>query len=212
MIKGIIFDMDGVLADTEYFYIRRREAYLRLMGFSRKESNHFIGSNEKAIWETMIPDDPVFRQEMMMGYRAYRKLHGIPYEKLANPQMVPLFRKMKEKGLLIGIASSSEIGAIRELLCSQKVEGLVDYMISGEDCTAHKPDPEIYQRAMQGLGLTCEEAIAVEDSPTGIAAAKAAGMRVCGFRSGHEEIALDQSQADWVIGELEEALECVSLG
>lgn len=209
MIKGIIFDMDGVLADTEYFYIRRREEYLRLMGFVRKETHHFIGSNERAIWETMIPDDPVFREEMLMGYRAYRKLHGIPYNELANPQMVSLFHTMKDRGLLIGIASSSEVQAIKLLLRTQGVEELVDYVISGEECTAHKPDPEIYLRALQELGLSAEEAIAVEDSPTGIAAAKAAGMKVCGFRSGHEEIVLDQSEADWIIGQLEDVLKYV---
>lgn len=209
MVKGIIFDMDGVLADTEYYYIKRREKFLELMGFVRSENNHFIGSNERAIWETIIPYDPVFREEMLMGYRAYRRLHDTPYEELANPQMVPLFHKLKDRGLCIGIASSSEPAAIKTLIHSQGVEELVDYYISGEECTAHKPDPEIYQRALEKLDLSPEEAIAIEDSPTGILAAKRAGVKVCGFLSGHEEIVLDQSGADWIIHELDEVLEHV---
>lgn len=207
MVKGVIFDMDGVLADTEYFYIRRRNDFLKMMGFIRRENNHFIGSNEQAIWETLIPDDIVFREEMMLGYRAYRKLHETPYAELANPQMKSVFADLKNKGLSIGIASSSERTAIKSLIFSQKVEKMVDFYISGEECDAHKPDPEIYLRALDELGLSPEEAIAVEDSPTGIQAAKRAGMKVCAFCSGHEEIVLDQSAADWIIRDLHEVME-----
>ena len=86
MYKGIIFDMDGVLADTESYYTNRRDEYLRLMGYQRQENTDFTGSNEKALWETMVPNDPELRQELLMGYRAYRKLHPIPFRELLDPQ------------------------------------------------------------------------------------------------------------------------------
>ena len=72
MIKGIVFDMDGVLADTEHFYQKRREAFLREKDFVWDESLDFVGSNEKAIWEALVPEDEKLRQEMLMEYRAYR--------------------------------------------------------------------------------------------------------------------------------------------
>ena len=85
MYRGIIFDMDGVLADTESYYTNRRDEYLRLMGYQRQENTDFTGSNEKALWETMVPNDPELRQELLMGYRAYRKLHPIPFRELLDP-------------------------------------------------------------------------------------------------------------------------------
>lgn len=201
MYRGIIFDMDGVLADTESYYTNRRDEYLRLMGYQRQENTDFTGSNEKALWETMVPNDPELRQELLMGYRAYRKLHPIPFRELLDPQAAALFRTLKERGQKIGIASSSDPKAIAALVQAAGVEELVDSQISGDQCKAHKPDPEIYLRSLKALGLTAGEALAVEDSPTGILSAKRAGLTVLALRPRHDE-PLDQSAADTVISQL----------
>ena len=201
MYRVIIFDMDGVLADTESYYTNRRDEYLRLMGYQRQENTDFTGSNEKALWETMVPNDPELRQELLMGYRAYRKLHPIPFRELLDPQAAALFRTLKERGLKIGIASSSDPKAIAALVQAAGVEELVDSQISGDQCKAHKPDPEIYLRSLKALGLTAGEALAVEDSPTGILSAKRAGLTVLALRPRHDE-PLDQSAADTVISQL----------
>lgn len=205
MHKGIIFDMDGVLADTESYYTRRRDEYLRLMGYQRQEETDFTGSNEKALWETMVPHDPELRQELLMGYRAYRKLHPIPFQELLDPQVLPLFRMLKERGLKIGIASSSDPKAIAALIQAAGAEELVDSRISGEQCRAHKPDPEIYLRSLDALSLTVSEALAVEDSPTGILSAKRAGLTVLALRPRHGEL-MDQSAASGVIDQLNDIL------
>lgn len=203
MYRGIIFDMDGVLADTESYYTNRRDEYLRLMGYQRQENTDFTGSNEKALWETMVPGDPELRQELLMGYRAYRKLHPIPFRELLDPQVAPLFRTLKERGLKIGIASSSDPKAIAVLVQAAGVGKLVDSQISGEQCKAHKPDPEIYLRSLEALGLAAGEALAVEDSPTGILSAKRAGLTVLALRPRHGE-RLDQSAASGVIDQLDD--------
>lgn len=83
MIEAVIFDMDGVLADTEYYYENRRKNFLLENGIPIPEGN-FIGSNEKAIWEAIVPNDPVRRQEMLMAYREYRKARPTPYGKLTD--------------------------------------------------------------------------------------------------------------------------------
>lgn len=206
MVQGVIFDMDGVLADTEYFYQTRRDAFLDAMDFPGPRGMDFVGSNERAIWEALVPNDPVLRQEMLQGYRAYRKLHPADYAALADPAVGPLFAELKRRGLRIGIASSSDHTAIRALLDAAGCSGLPDHVISGEDCTAHKPAPEIYLRAMAALGLTPETALAVEDSPTGIAAARAAGLRVYALRPRHGE-RMDQSAADGILERLQDVLE-----
>lgn len=201
MVKGIIFDMDGVLVDTEAFYRQRREEFLRRMDFTVQETEDFTGSNEQAIWEALVPADKEFRSQMLMGYRAYRRLHPAPYRKLMNPQVPELFAQLKDKGLKTGIASSSDREAVVRMTEAAGVTRLVDYIISGQDCTAHKPSPEIYLRALEALGLTSDTAVAVEDSAAGIAAAKGAGLRVYALRPRHGE-AIDQSAADAVLDSL----------
>ena len=89
MIEAVIFDMDGVLADTEYYYENRRKKFLL---------GNFIGSNEKAIWEAIVPNDPVRRQEMLMAYREYRKARPTPYGKLTDPQAEPLMNALRSRG------------------------------------------------------------------------------------------------------------------
>ena len=205
MYKGIIFDMDGVLADSEGYYASRRDEYLDLIGYRRQENTDFTGSNEKALWETMVPDDLELRQELFMGYRAYRRFHPVPYRELMDPQVGPLFRALRERGLKIGIASSSAPKAIAALVQAAEVETLVDCRISGEECSAHKPSPEIYLRTLEVLGLSADEALAVEDSPTGILSAKRAGLTVLALRPRHGE-ALDQSKADVLFCQLMDVL------
>ena len=205
MYKGIVFDMDGVLADTEGYYTARRLEYLGRMGYSWQDDADFTGSNEKALWEIMVPHDPELRQELKLGYRAYRKLHPVPFQKLLDPQVKPLFQALKKQGLKIGIASSSDPKAIAALVQVAEEGELVDSRISGEQCKAHKPDPEIYLRSLEALGLTAGEALAVEDSPTGILSAKRAGLTVLALRPRHGE-PLDQSAASSVIDQLNDIL------
>ena len=205
MIKGIIFDMDGVLADTEYFYRQRRENYLREKKFERREDTDFTGSNEKAIWETLVPEDLKLRNRMMLEYREYRAVHPEPYEQLVDPQVKPLFESLKKRGVRIGIASSSENSAITAMMQAAKVTELVDCRISGTECSAHKPAPDIYLRALKDMGLETNEAFAVEDSKAGIAAALQAGLRVYALKPRHGE-PIDQSAATAVIGQLKDVL------
>lgn len=206
MIDGIIFDMDGVLADTEYFYQQRREDYLRKKNYMRKENTDFVGSNEKEIWETLVPDQPELRYRMLLEYREYRTAHPEPYEKLVDPQVKPLFEELKHRGIRIGIASSSERASIIAMMKAADITQLVDYCISGTECSAHKPDPEIYLKAMETLELDVKNTFAVEDSATGIAAALNAGMRVYALKPRYGE-KINQGGATAVIDQLFDVLE-----
>ena len=183
MIEAVIFDMDGVLADTEYYYENRRKNFLLENGIPIPEGN-FIGSNEKAIWEAIV-----------------RKARPTPYGKLTDPQAEPLMNALRSRGLKVAVASSSAAPDIMKMLTEGGLKAMVDFAFSGEDCAAHKPAPDIYLKALNALGLTADKAIAVEDSPTGIASAKAAGLKVLALKPRHGE-PLDQSAADCIITQL----------
>lgn len=206
MIKAVLFDMDGVLVDTEWFYNRRRVAYLETKGFTFDEIPDLSGSNEKAIWEYFVPDDEVRREELRQGYAAYQALHPVPYGELLNRDAAPVMRELHRRGVKCAIASSSYRELIDELVEVADMADVLDFTISGHECTAFKPDPEIYERAMGALGVGPDEALVIEDSPLGIEAGRRSGARVLALRP-HEGVVLDQSGADRIIDSLADILD-----
>ena len=206
MIKAVLFDMDGVLADTERFYNRRRVAYMEEKGFHFDEIPDLSGSNEPAIWEALVPGNLTLREELLAEYKKrYCPAHPIPYAELLNEQTEPVMRELHKRGMKCAIASSSYRELIDELVEIAGITDVLDYTISGHECSAFKPDPEIYLRAMEALGVEPTECLVIEDSPLGIEAGKRSGARVLALRP-HEGVNLDQTGADAVIDNLADIL------
>lgn len=196
--------MDGVLVDTEGYYARRRKEFLLKKGLPYEDSWDFIGLNKQATWAKMVPD-AALRKLLMEEYdRDYCPRHPIPFAKLASPDVLPLFRALKGRGMGIGIASSSPAEGIAKMAGALGITRYIDFAVSGEDCPAHKPHPAVYLQALRGLGLGAGEALAVEDSPTGIQAAKAAELFTLAL-SAYSGTA-NQSAADARIARLMDAL------
>ena len=206
MVKAVLFDMDGVLADTEWFYNRRRCAFLETKGFVFDEIPDLSGSNEEAIWEFFVPDDVELRERLRTEYGGYQKTHPVPYAELLNRDARPVMEALHERGIKTAIASSGYVELIQELVDIAGLGDVLDFQISGHECSAFKPDPEVYLRAMDALGVQPGESLVVEDSPLGIQAGKAAGCRVLALRP-HEGVHLDQSAADRVIDSLWDILD-----
>ena len=95
-----------------------------------------------------------------------------------------------------------------ELVEIAGIADVLDYTISGHECSAFKPDPEIYLRAMEALGVEPTECLVIEDSPLGIEAGKRSGARVLALRP-HEGVNLDQSAADTIIDNLTDILPAI---
>ena len=81
MIKAVLFDMDGVLVDTEWFYNRRRVAFMEEKGFHFDEIPDLSGSNEPAIWEALVPDDVELRERLRVEHK---QVYGITFEQGRN--------------------------------------------------------------------------------------------------------------------------------
>ena len=117
MIKAVLFDMDGVLVDTEWFYNRRRVAFMEEKGFHFDEIPDLSGSNEPAIWEALVPDDVELRERLRVEYKqVYSPDHPVPYAELLNEQTEPVMRALHERGVKCAIASSSYRELIDELV------------------------------------------------------------------------------------------------
>ena len=153
-----------------------------------------------------MPDDIELRERLRVEYKqVYSPVHPVPYAELLNEQAEPVMRELHERGVKCAIASSSYRELIDELVEIAGIADVLDYTISGHECSAFKPDPEIYLRAMEALGVDPAECLVIEDSPLGIEAGKRSGARVLALRP-HEGVNLDQSAADVVIDNLTDIL------
>ena len=208
MVKAALFDMDGVLAFTERYYNRRRVEYLRGQGFELGDVDDWTGVHYDESWERCVPGDAALRERLRAGYNRFADEHPTPWGELGNRHAHATFVALRDRGVRIAICSSSPRFLIEECMEALDLGDLTDYVISGDECVAHKPDPEIYLRAMRHLRVSPEESVVVEDSPTGIRAGKAAGALVCALRQ-PDGVLLDQREADLVMDDLFELVDLV---
>lgn len=207
LIRAVLFDLDGVLVDSERFYNRRRATYLATQGIDVGPGFDLSGYAEEDIWRTIVPDDPVRRQELREGYLVYQKDHPSPFVELLNPDARELLAALAARGVKRALASSSPRPLIDQFLDETGLRDSFDFAISGEQCPAPKPSPEIYLRAIAELGLTPAECLVVEDSPLGIAAGLAAGAHVVALAQYNDDHRLDQSAAPRVVARLIDVLD-----
>ena len=210
MIKAVLFDMDGVLAFTEGFYNRRRIRFLQERGMPVDHDFDGTGSNDGEIWERLVPGDAALREHLHREYRAYSDEHPTPWAEVANPQVRPVFSALKGCGTKVAICSSSYRELIEEFVDQVGVRELVDLIISGDECAAYKPDPDIYLRAMRLLEVEPHEALVVEDSPLGIEAGVASGALTCALVP-PAGVELDQSRAHLRIQRLFDVVDLVQM-
>ncbi|NRT79099.1 HAD family hydrolase [Clostridium beijerinckii] len=206
MKQAVIFDMDGVLVDTESFYFKRRMKFfddLKIEPATRKIED-FIGSTNGMIWERLVPDDDEKRNILKEEYSKYCKEHEVCFQEILNPSVKEVIRELKDRNLKIAIASSSERKEILRMVEECGIASCIDFVISGEECVQSKPDPEIYIRAIKALELLETEVLAVEDSALGIRAAKAAGVTVAALEP--RDYYINQSEADCKVNDLIEII------
>lgn len=208
--KTIIFDMDGVLVDSEWQYHLRMKEFLkenqvflsedvmsRLIGMSWDNMVSLILSSSKIGWTA-----EEFNRRLEEHNKRIGRLH---YDTCIFQDTRETLQALETSGYRLALASSSEEIYVRQMLEDCGLEEKFQVVLSHKDVKRSKPDPEIYLKAAEKLGVSPQECIAVEDSFYGIAAAKGAGMTVVALRPLHYEI--DQSAADLQIDHLKELLQ-----
>ena len=179
-VLGVLFDLDGVVIDTEKLYTRFwREAAEELghpMTLEQALQMRSLGrgpSQEKldSFFGPGVLDYDTLRARRIERMDAFIAVHGVE----EKPGIRALLALLQEKGIPCAITSSSSVPLIREHLGNL---GLLDYftaLCSGKDVPKGKPAPDIYLHGAASLGLRPEECLALEDAPTGILAARQAG-------------------------------------
>lgn len=199
--RAVIFDMDGVLVDSEPVYIQSFRDFLNRHGGKADEStlNKIAGASAKRTWELVAQmwHEPISPEKVRGIYKGEQPEFLIPYREIMFPGIEELLGFLKEKGMILAVASSSSQASIQRMLEETGIKSYFSHVVSGEMFRESKPHPEIYLYTLSCLGLPADDCLAVEDSAYGIQAAKNAGLEVAAVKD--TRFSYDQSGADiWI--------------
>lgn len=202
-MKAVIFDMDGVLIDTEPLNDLHMVKFLKKLGVDIDYDylQRFRGVHAKYIWTHLIKEfnltTPI--DELISDVRKSYLNYLTSLNNLEPVEGVTQFiKKLKKQNFKLAVASSAYHKRIDTLLEVCKMKDLFDVIVSGDHVHHSKPDPEIYLKTAELLKRDPKNCIVFEDATNGIIAAKAAGMKVVGYR-GTDHNKQDLSQAGKII-------------
>ena len=198
-----IFDLDGVIIDSEPFHSEVAENIFRELGItlSDKEHNSFIGSSTRNMWEQITRDYNISQDVESLLERTNREFTQRIHD---SPDLRPiegvdtLIKTLHEEGFQLVLASSSIMEIIDLVLEKMGLTQYFPVKISGAELTHSKPHPEIFQQAAKSVNSSPDKCVVIEDSQNGVNAAKSAGMYCVAYHnsnSGNQDL----SKADYII-------------
>ena len=213
--EAVLFDMDGVLIDSEELMARSGVLGLKDFGIDAKPEDFvpFVGRGEDMYMGGVARKygheyDPEMKARCYYHYG----LH-VEEEAYVPKEVAALLPALKEAGLKLAVCTSADMGKVVHNLRAIGVsEDFFDGFVTGDHITHLKPDPEIYLTGAKLTGTAPENCLVVEDAPSGILAAHAAGMKVAAITSTFNEKTLrEEAGPDFIIHNLLELLSLVGI-
>ncbi|MBI5421865.1 HAD family phosphatase [Candidatus Peregrinibacteria bacterium] len=196
-MKAIIFDMDGVVLDSEKHWDKEVFKLFKkwVPKWNPEKHEKVVGLNTHDLFEAldrngikMVEKDFAETIETI-AMRIYRTRAKV------MPGLIDLVKALRKKKVPIGLASSSKISWITYALKASKLASYFDFITSSEEVKEGKPDPDIYLLATKRMKVKPNQCVAIEDSAIGVKAAKSAGLFTVAFRNGTND-SQDHSPAD----------------
>lgn len=184
--RAVIFDMDGVLVDSEPLHLEATNRVLARYGrfLDPETAERFMGLPEETFWAALKAhfDLPASIRELREArYVALMEvLLTRPFS--PSPGLQNLINLLRRRGIRLGLASSSPPLHIGIVLVKTGLAGVFDAALSGEEVERGKPEPDIFLKTAELLGVPPQACLAIEDSRNGILAARRAGMFVVAYR------------------------------
>jgi beta-phosphoglucomutase len=207
-VQAVVFDFDGVLADTEGLHFASFQDVFAPRGWTLTRDAYFadyLGFDDRDLIAAFTArhglavsaaDAAIVADEKARAYDRRIRTGDVLFPS-ASATVARLATRYR-----LGVASGSLRSEIASILSANRLEGHFSVIVGADDVERGKPAPDLYARAVERLGVDPAEAVAVEDSPWGIESARTAGLRTIGITTSYGRARL--ADADLVIGDLAE--------
>ncbi len=203
MIEAVIFDMDGVLVDSEpcHTEIEKRQFQLNQLQISEEEHSQYTGIATDVMWREIaskhalpLPVEELIEQNRKESIGYFSEKNEIP----VMPGLVDLLENLKQKPYLLAVASSSFPEIIDIILRKTGLRKYFKVIVSSKEAGKSKPKPDVFLLAAKRLGVDPQKCLVIEDSKNGIKAAHTANMSCVAYQSPSVDPS-KQKEADAVI-------------
>jgi HAD superfamily hydrolase (TIGR01509 family) len=207
-LQAVIFDMDGVLVDSEPWHFEIECKLYKKLGLDVPDEVHltYIGSANDHMYSDLKRryDIPMTLQELLEWDAKYRVEVFREMEDIKpNPGLIDLLKALKAANLKIAVATSSVPEVVEIVLEKCKIDSYFDIIVTTEEAGKSKPAPDVFLLAAKKLGVAPENCIIFEDSLNGIKAARSAGIYCIAYQP-HNDLQQDASAADQLIHDFNE--------
>lgn len=205
MITAVIFDMDGVLSDTQQLHAELESAVLVDYGLAlspEEITKKYAGVSSSIMFAEIFSKAGVSADPVEAAQKKWFAL-GKEIKKGFGPVAgaPELLQRLKESGLLLGVASASPLDFVELVLGTLDMRKYFQAVTSTREVAYGKPAPDVFLLAAKRLGVAPEECVVIEDAISGMLGARSAGMKCIGLV---EDVTHEEYPADWLVRSLHE--------